>query len=367
MNARGVAERWPVLLGGAALTRAYVEDDLPGVYRGEVRYARDAFEGLRLMDRVMAASGASDAGRWTRTGRPRSRPAGERRAAASVARRRPLPPLDDDSVRSDVGHRATGPDAAVLRHPGGQGHPAGRLRVHAGRTGAVPRPVGAAGRPGRHRDRPTRNWWRPRAGPGCGYWLDRFAADQVLEAAVVYGYFPCYSEGNDLVVLDADAAVPSGPGSRFPRQRPERRLCLADFFRPPRSRASLDVVALQWSPWASRSASTPPSCSRSNAYRDYLEVHGLSVQLTEALAEYWHRRIRAELRLPSGGRSPTRTRPTWRAPATDYRGCRYSFGYPACPDLEDRAQDRWRCWTRSGSGSAVGGVPAASRSSPPTR
>ena len=85
-------------------------------------------------------------------------------------------------------------------------------------------------------------------------------------------------------------------------------------------------------------ATTRPKLFARDAYRDYLEVHGLSVQLTEALAEYWHRRIREELTCPTGPRWPRRTRPTWPAFFLDYRGCRYSFGYPACPDLEDRAK-----------------------------
>jgi 5-methyltetrahydrofolate--homocysteine methyltransferase len=177
--------------------------------------------------------------------------------------------------------------------------------------------------------------------PRLRSWLDRLAADKVLEAAVVYGYFPCYAEGNDVVVLDENGHSERARFS-FPRQRRDRRLCIADFFRP-RSPGStpdgLDVIALQLVTVGQPISEYTAKLFAEHAYRDYLEVHGLSVQLTEALAEYWHRRIREELILPDGHRvvdeDPADLDALLR---TEYRGCRYSFGYPACPDLEDRAK-----------------------------
>jgi 5-methyltetrahydrofolate--homocysteine methyltransferase len=123
----------------------------------------------------------------------------------------------------------------------------------------------------------------------------------------------------------------------FPRQRAERRLCLADFFRP--AGGELDVLALQLVTVGEPVGDYTAKLFARHAYRDYLEVHGLSVQLTEALAEYWHARIRAELALPGGG-TVADTDPADLAGLlrNDYRGCRYSFGYPACPELEDRAK-----------------------------
>jgi 5-methyltetrahydrofolate--homocysteine methyltransferase len=167
-------------------------------------------------------------------------------------------------------------------------------------------------------------------------WLDRLVADKVLEAAVVYGYFPCYSEGNTLVVLTPDASA-EAVRFTFPRQRAERRLCLADFFRP-RSEG-LDVLGLQLVTVGRPISEYAEKLRASHQYRDYFEVHGLSVQLAEALAEHWHRRVRSELVLPSGS-SLAASDPADLAGilANDYRGCRYSFGYPACPDLEDRAK-----------------------------
>jgi 5-methyltetrahydrofolate--homocysteine methyltransferase len=171
--------------------------------------------------------------------------------------------------------------------------------------------------------------------PRLRAWLDRLTADQVLEAVVVYGYFPCYSEGNDLVVLDENGHAERAR-FRFPRQRAERRLCLADFFRPDPGR---DVVAFQLVTVGEPISEYTAKLFAQDAYRDYLEVHGLSVQLTEALAEYWHRRIRTELRLPSGGTVADADPPDLAGVLrTDYRGCRYSFGYPACPELEDRGK-----------------------------
>jgi len=114
----------------------------------------------------------------------------------------------------------------------------------------------------------------------------------------VYGYFPCYSEGNDLVVLDENGHAERARFT-FPRQRQERRLCIADFFAP-KSSSGLDVVGFQLVTVGAPISEYTAELFARDAYRDYLEVHGLSVQLTEALAEYWHRRVRSELVLPSG-------------------------------------------------------------------
>jgi 5-methyltetrahydrofolate--homocysteine methyltransferase len=172
--------------------------------------------------------------------------------------------------------------------------------------------------------------------PRLRYWLDRMQTEGILEAAVVYGYFPCQSKGDDLIVLD-DAGHERTRFS-FPRQRRERRLCLADFFRSEES-GETDVVAFTIVTMGARISEFTAELFAANAYRDYLEAHGLSVQLTEALAEYWHRRVREELLLPGGhamaADDPERVEEFFRL---GYRGARYSFGYGACPNLEDRAK-----------------------------
>ena len=336
MASRGVAAKYPVMLGGAALTRAYVEDDLRSQYAGEVHYARDAFEGLSLMDKVMTAK---------RGGAPVIDPDREAALAARRARREKqralvsdnLPPLDDTSVRSDVATDVDVPKPPFFGTRVVKGIPlkdyASMLDERAtflGQWGLK----GARGGSGPSYEELVETEGRPR----LRYWLDRLAADQVLEAAVVYGYFPAYSEGNTLVVLDENGAAERARFT-FPRQRQERRLCLADFFQPRGANGELDVVSLQLVTVGQPISEYTAKMFARNEYRDYLEVHGLSVQLTEALAEYWHRRIRAEWKLPNG------TTVGANDPAdlagmlkNDYRGCRYAFGYPACPDLEDRAK-----------------------------
>ena len=161
-------------------------------------------------------------------------------------------------------------------------------------------------------------------------WLERARTEGLLEPAVVYGYFPCVSEGNDLVILDEDGK--ERERFTFPRQRRDRHLCLADFFAS-RESGRTDVVALQLATMGRRVSESTGELFAKNSYRDYLELHGLSVQLTEALAEYWHTRVRSELGI--GGQDSDNIEDFFRL---GFRGARYSFGYPACPDLADRAK-----------------------------
>jgi 5-methyltetrahydrofolate--homocysteine methyltransferase len=162
-------------------------------------------------------------------------------------------------------------------------------------------------------------------------WLERMQAEKMLEAAVAYGYFPCVSKGDDLIVLHDDGS--ERMRFTFPRQRRDRFLCLSDFFRPEES-GEIDVVAFQLVTVGARVSEVTAELFAKDAYRDYLELHGLSVQLTEALAEMWHQRIRTEL----GFAAETSDDVSEVLSHQAYRGSRYSFGYPACPDLEDRAK-----------------------------
>ena len=319
LTSRGLAGRWPVLLGGAALTRAYVEQDLAALFDGEVRYARDAFEGLRLMDSFMAV----------------------KRGHAGAQ----LPPLREARVKRGAQLRLTEPEAMPARSDVATDNdvpvaPFTGTRVVKG----IPLADYAAFLDeratflGQWGLKPTRGGGGPsyeelvetEGRPRLRMWLDRIQTDGLVEAGVVYGYFPAVSEGDDLVVLDGDGR--ERERFHFPRQRHDRHLCLADFFRAAGS-GELDVVGFQLVTVGSKVATATAELFAKDAYRDYLELHGLSVQLAEALAEYWHARVRAELGL--AGFDP---------PALDgllkvgYRGCRYSFGYPACPNLEDRAK-----------------------------
>ena len=151
-----------------------------------------------------------------------------------------------------------------------------------------------------------------------------------MEPAVVYGYWPCWSEGDSLIVLDPDDKATEIARFSFPRQHRDRFLCLADYFRPKES-GEVDVIGLHLVTMGSRVSDVTAELFAKDAYRDYLELHGLSVQLTEALAEYWHARVRSELGI-SGGDAAELTGILKQG----YTGERYSFGYPACPDLEER-------------------------------
>jgi 5-methyltetrahydrofolate--homocysteine methyltransferase len=155
-----------------------------------------------------------------------------------------------------------------------------------------------------------------------------------LNAAVVYGYFPCYSEGNDLVILHHEGELKGQERTRFtfPRQSRDRRLCLSDFFASKES-GETDVVAFHVVTMGSEISKAAAELFAANNYREYLELHGLSVQLTEALAEHWHARVREEFKVRGDDAADLQG-----ILDQGYRGSRYSFGYPACPNLEDQIQ-----------------------------
>ncbi|SEE81880.1 methionine synthase [Jiangella alba] len=321
INQRGLSARWPVILGGAALTRAFVEDDLAELYAGEVRYARDAFEGLRLMDAV--ASVRTDPGKQLADVLPALR---KRRVARTTVVR---DDDDGDDVRSDV---AT--DNAVPAPPfwGTRVVRGLHLADYAAYLDERATFMGQWGLKGARGGASYEELVETEGRPRLRMWLDRLHTESILEAAVVYGYFPAVSEGRDLVVLDPEDHRKELERFSFPRQRRDRRLCLADFFRP-RESGDVDVVAFQLVTMGSGVAEATAKLFAGNSYRDYLELHGLSVQLTEGLAEYWHARVRGEL-----GFGAEDDADLGGILKQEYRGSRYSFGYPACPDLGDRVK-----------------------------
>ncbi|MGH3477908.1 MAG: methionine synthase, partial [Nocardioidaceae bacterium] len=318
IDQRGLGERWPVLLGGAALTRAYVEQDLASLFKGEVRYARDAFEGLRLMDAAMAVKRGDEGA---------SLPEPRGRRVKSRTARTPEPVEVPD--RSDVAIDNPVPTAPFWGDRIVKGIPLGDI---AGWLDERATFLGQWGLRGSRGDGPSYEELVETEGrPRLRMWLDRLHTDAIMEPSVVYGYWPCWSEGDDLVVLDAETQSAEIARFTFPRQRRGRFLCLADYFRAKDS-GELDVVGFHLVTMGSRVSEVTQELFEANAYRDYLELHGLSVQLAEALAEFWHARVRGELGIAEED-----------APELagilkqGYQGERYSFGYPACPDLEDRA------------------------------
>ncbi|WP_399093376.1 methionine synthase [Streptomyces sp. BBFR2] len=320
LNQRKMAADYPVILGGAALTRAYVEQDLHEIYDGEVRYARDAFEGLRLMDALIAVKRGVPGAALPELKQRRV----PKRETAEPAAEEP-----EGSVRSDV---ATDNPVPAPPFWGTRVVKGIQLADYASWLDEGALFKGQWGlKQARTGDGPTYEELVETEGrPRLRGWLDRLQTENLLEAAVVHGYFPCVSKGDDLILLHEDGTERTR--FTFPRQRRGRRLCLADFFRPEES-GETDVVGLQVVTVGSRIGEETAKLFAANSYRDYLELHGLSVQLAEALAEYWHARVRAELGF--GGEDPSDVEDMF---ALKYRGARFSLGYGACPDLEDRAK-----------------------------
>ncbi|MFD6361638.1 methionine synthase [Streptomyces roseolus] len=319
LNQRELAAKYPVILGGAALTRAYVEQDLHEIYQGEVRYARDAFEGLRLMDALVAVKRGVP-GAVLPELKQRRVPKGT--AALQVDEPEP-------GGRSDVATDNPVPTPPFWGTRVVKGIP---LKDYASWLDEGALFKGQWGlKQNRAGDGPTYEELVETEGrPRLRGWLERLHTENLLEAAVVHGYFPCVSKGDDLIILDE--AGHERTRFTFPRQRRGRRLCLADFFRPEES-GETDVVGLQVVTVGSRIGEATAELFAADSYRDYLELHGLSVQLAEALAEYWHARVRAELGF--GGEDPASVQDMF---DLKYRGARFSLGYGACPDLEDRAK-----------------------------
>ena len=348
LTSRGLGTKWPILLGGAALTRTYVEDDLASIFDGEVRYARDAFEGLALMEPLVAiARGAErDA-----VGLPPLKKRIHARSTIDVTEPENMP------ARSDVvaDNPVPSPPFWGTRIVKGVA-----LADYAAFLDERATFMGQWGlKPGRGEDGATYEELVETEGrPRLRYWLDRILAEGMLDASVAYGYFPAYADGDDMVILhhgDDPSGILGTPGLlapdggsggaagterlrfNFPRQRRDRHLCLSDYVRSKDSALApggqIDVVGLQLVTAGSAVDAFTAKMFAEDKYRDYLELNGLTMQLTEALAEYWHSRIRAELGFAA--EDPDEIEGMFKL---QYRGARFSLGYPACPNMEDRTK-----------------------------
>ena len=315
LTARGLAKKWPIVLGGAALTRSFVEQDLAEKFDGTVRYAKDAFEGLRLMDTFMAIKkgvpGAQLPPLKKRVTGARSQSIDSqidtRRSDVSSSNPVPTPPFFGSKVVKGVA-----------------------LNDYSQMLDERALFLGQWGLKGKDFENMANEEGRPR----LRSLLNEVQSKGWLNAAVTYGYFPCYSEGNDLVVLHHEGELKGQERVRFtfPRQSRDRRLCLSDFFRSKES-GELDVVSFQIITMGQSISDAITNLFNANLYREYLELHGLSVQLTEALTEMWHARTRDELGFSSEDNPELKE-----IFNQGYRGSRYSFGYPACPDLSQQIQ-----------------------------
>ena len=330
MNRRSLSG-YPVLLGGAALTRGYVEDDLRSLYEGSVFYCKDAFEGLRVLDEVMAARKAGVELPAELVGR-RERPTRKPSAKAAVPPRvdtRGRPKSDVEVLDpSDVptppfwGARVTRGIAIDEVHP-----LINEVALFRNQWGFTP---------GERSPEEYQAFLDESARPVLRSWIERAKAEKVVTPEVVHGYWPVNSDGDSLIVWDpADPPGPSSDGTElvrfdFPRQDRGRFLAIPDFFADV-STGVPDVLAAHCVTMGRRISEVAAGLFAEDRYQDYLYAHGFGVEMAEALAELWHRRIREELGI-TGEDGPDAK--SWFR--QEYRGSRYSFGYAACPDLADQ-------------------------------
>ncbi len=302
-----------------------MERDLREVYDGRLFYGKDAFEGLHTMDQLMEGkkSGVLDPDFGRALGGrilpPRRSEMEAERAVTAAA------------VRSDVATDVEIFTPAVPRLPRRQGHsrsttsPPSSTRPRCSATSGSSGPTSRSAR--------TTPSSRSASARRSAAQLDEAKAEGWLVPAVIWGYFPVNADGNDLIVWTDDDRRNERLRFTFPRQRSDRHLCIADFFRSVESPATPTTPRSTSSPSASAPPNVSASCSPPTSTSEYLLTHGLSVEMTEALAELWHRRIREEWGFANED-GPTLAG-LFRQ---QYRGSRYSWGYPACPDLDDQAK-----------------------------
>ena len=325
----------PVILGGAALTRRYVDQDLKSVYKGKVFYANDAFDGLRLIADIKSGKTGDDRNKEVNsleeTEDGETLIGTEAKIALMLAEEEktpqhseikmaveiPKPPFWGskvvDNISLDEVFRYIN-EAALIR---------GQWRVVRGKKSEAD----------------YKRILQDQIYPELESLKIKIKNEKLLQPKVVYGYFPCQSDGNDLIIY----ALPDGisnfefPNSKlkewlrftFPRQNNDRFLCISDYFAPVSS-GKIDVVAFHLVTMGKEASEYSKKLFDSNEYKEYLYFHGLSVESAEALAELWHKKIREDLGI-AGKDAPD----IKRLFSQGYQGSRFSFGYPACPKLED--------------------------------
>ena len=317
LNNRGLSNI-PVMLGGAALTRTYVEKDLREVYEGRVFYGKDAFEGLAVMDRLgeIRRSGEDDPD-FGRVPSGRNLPSREKREvdASSIPARSPDVAIDNPVfVPPFLGSQVI------------KGLPLDDIAAYINETALFRNQWGFRPEPGENDEQ-----FKDRIRPTLRAQVAEAKSENLLVPQVVYGFFPANGDGDDLVIWTDETRTTERCRFHYPRQQAEPWLCIADFFRPVSS-GEADYAAFHI---VTMGADVSDRCAElfaADKYQDYLLLHGIGVEMAEALAELWHRRIREE----------------WGFADEDgpslaglfrqkYRSGRYSWGYPACPDLEDNA------------------------------
>jgi 5-methyltetrahydrofolate--homocysteine methyltransferase len=318
LNGQGLAHI-PVLLGGAALTRSYVERDLREVYEGRVFYGRDAFEGLHTLDKLMEMkrSGNDDPefGRIP-TGRSLAERRGPKETPVDLPRRSPEVIADNTVfVPPFLGSRVV------------KGISIDEIAEYVNETALFRNQWQYRPLEGENDDD-----FKARIRPELRAQLAEAKASGILVPQLVYGYFPANGDGNDVVIWTDDSRSKERMRFSYPRQNEAPFLCIADFFRPIES-GEVDYAAFHIVTMGAKVSDAAAELFAKNEYQKYLVVHGLGVEMAEALAEFWHNRIRTEWGfVDEDGPS---LHGLFRQ---QYRGGRYSWGYPACPDLEDNAK-----------------------------
>jgi 5-methyltetrahydrofolate--homocysteine methyltransferase len=318
----------PVLLGGAALTRNYVEEDCVAAYSsGRVAYARDAFDGLHLMDRV-TGNGFDDylaALQVKRKDKPRNS-----RRTLGQADQRGFAPVDVQAAQAR--RRRLTADQPTPQPPFW-----GARMIEAAPKAIIPfinerslfQFQWGFRKQGKSLD-DFMGWARQELRPIMKRMLALCEAEAILKPQAIYGYWKAAAQGNDLILFEQDGQTEIARFS-LPRQPREDGECIADFFRDIED-DQRDVIGLQIVTVGQKASEIARDWFADNRYQDYLYLHGLSVEMAEAMAEYTHKRIRAEL-----GFAGEDDRDMEKMLSQGYRGSRYSFGYPACPKLEDQS------------------------------
>jgi 5-methyltetrahydrofolate--homocysteine methyltransferase len=349
-NAAGIDV--PVILGGAALTPRFVNKDCREVYRGQVIYGRDAFADLRFMDAFVAARDAEqwDNGRGFLAGAPEGlglEPATDDTAAPPTATAANAAPEAEAAASTDPAtaapandHRSDAvPEEPALSPPFWGSRvlteaeiPLEQVFAYLDRNALFAGQWQLRKAQGQSREEYDA-MLAEKAEPVLQQWMTRCLEQQLLTPRVAYGYFPCGREGNSVVVFDPDQRSRELGRFALPRQRSGNRYCIADFYQDLAGGQPTDVLPMQAVTMGERATSFAQELFKGDQYSDYLYFHGLGVQMAEALAEWVHAQIRGELGFGDPAGMPLRD-----VLAQRYRGSRYSFGYPACPNVADSRQ-----------------------------
>jgi 5-methyltetrahydrofolate--homocysteine methyltransferase len=353
MNERNV--KTPVILGGAALNRKYVENDLIPIYEGKLFYARDAFDGLHAMD-LLTAGGRQEAAS--------SEPAKAKAAAADYDEQLTADgsPLTDEDLVGEDAKLGVAAARVKQRTTDDEQRTKHTTRSNVSTDVEIPKAPFYGSKVVEITDLTKvfafinetalfKGQWQYKQGkrspeeyqkileetvyPKFNELKAQAIREKLLEAKLVYGYFPCQSEGNDLIIYEDDERTEKMRFT-FPRQPLDQRggqnLCLADYFAAKDS-GRIDTVAFHLVTMGRRASEHSQKLFASDNYTDYLLFHGLSVESAEALAEMWHKRIREELGIAGSDAADLK-----KLFHQGYQGARYSFGYPACPNLADQTK-----------------------------